>query len=206
LPIIVRALSGDRCGHEGTHYQISDVVIRPRPERPPTDFLWVGASSEQTARIAGQLGLGLMLPRGQAADAYKGTITAYRQAYEAAGFDPARARVAVTRCVLIGGTMAAARTSAEEALHRFYRQWSKSPENEPLPSFDDIIARLHVVVGDPETCRSQLTEFCRSVDLTHLTIQFSWGRLRQDDALTSIGLFGQHVLPHLRDYRPVGQA
>ena len=58
------------------------------------------------------------------------------------------------------------------------------------------------LIGSPETVASQLREYAREGTFNTLLGEFNYGYLTEDQVMRSIRLFGEEVIPRLRDYEP----
>jgi alkanesulfonate monooxygenase SsuD/methylene tetrahydromethanopterin reductase-like flavin-dependent oxidoreductase (luciferase family) len=58
------------------------------------------------------------------------------------------------------------------------------------------------LIGSPETVAHKLREYAREGMFNTLLGEFNFGVLREEQVLRSIRLFGEEVIPRLRDYEP----
>ena len=196
LEILQRCWSGEPLDHHGKFYQLEAVRCVPRPLQVPAEFVWLAASSEPTARLAGRLGFGLQLPRGRPAQAYVPIITAYRDEWAAAGHGPDRAqRVSIARCLYVGATDQEAQATVEAATRRFAQH---GPSAIPgTPAIQELLDRLHFCVGGPETVLAHLRHLRDVTGLTHLSMQPTWENLPSDATCASLRRYAELVAPGL---------
>lgn len=189
---------GEHFSFNGEFFQVPDVRLAPRPERPLRDFLWLGAMSPATAATAGEFGYGLQLPRGRAGADFAEVLGAYRAARCEAGHSREDERVAIARMIYVGADDEAALAEAGPSITRFYTQSKQYVAGDPVPSVPEIIARQHLIVGGPETCARQIAELHEVTGLTHLSVQPTWVGLSHEHAMASIRRFGEAIIPRLR--------
>lgn len=197
LDVLERAWSGDPFSFSGRCFQVPEARLVPRPTRPLREFAWLGAMSAPTAALAGRLGYGLQLPRGRSAADYRETLDAYRAALAARG-DASHARVSIARMVYVGEDDDRARREVASSVVQYYLASKNAVPGEPPPSADELIARLHFIVGGPEHCLREARALGAATGMTHLSLQPVWQGLDAGLATASLRRFGERVLPCLR--------
>lgn len=73
IDVVRAALLDEFPDHEGAHFQVADVGLRPRPRQQPRPPIWIGGSSPAALRRAGERGDG-WLPQGNPPRRYPGMI------------------------------------------------------------------------------------------------------------------------------------
>jgi alkanesulfonate monooxygenase SsuD/methylene tetrahydromethanopterin reductase-like flavin-dependent oxidoreductase (luciferase family) len=196
LAILQQCWSGEPLDHRGTFYQVEAVRCVPRPLQAPAEFVWLAASSEPTARLAGRLGFGLQLPRGRPAGASVPPITAYREEWAAAGHGADHAqRVSIARCLYVGADDQEAQATVEAPTRRFAQ---RGPSAIPgTPELPELLDRLHFCVGGPDTVLAHLEELRNVTGLTHLSMQPTWENLPPEATLASLRRYAELVAPQL---------
>ncbi|MGI8912539.1 MAG: LLM class flavin-dependent oxidoreductase [Chloroflexota bacterium] len=196
LTIVQRCWSGEPLDHQGRFYQLQTVRCIPTPQQAPSDLVWLAASSEPTARLAGRLGFGLQLPRGRPAPAYMPVITAYREEWQRAGHGPDRhQRISIARCLYVGVDDAEALRTVEAATRRFSQH---GPSPIPgTPDIADLLDRLNFCVGGPETVLAHLRDLRAITGLTHLSMQPTWENLPSEATCASLRRYSEFVAPAL---------
>ncbi|HLU26882.1 MAG TPA: LLM class flavin-dependent oxidoreductase [Glycomyces sp.] len=101
LRLLVRWLSGtdETAAHAGEFFAVPPVRVMPPGSGGP---VWTAATSEGTARLAGRLGLPLLLGMHASDEDHAALLTAWRHEAEAHGFDPDAAEHASTHLAQIG--------------------------------------------------------------------------------------------------------
>ena len=196
LEILLLAWSGDPFSYAGTYHTVKGpIAVRPRPVQPVDTLAWVGASSVPSAQVAGELGMGIMLPRGRPLDIYVEISNAFQKARHASGHAPGR--VSIARNVFVAATREEAMRIGVPAMRAFCRRWHPGDSISDAPS-SELFERLRFIIGSPDDCFNQLDELRRVTGATHVSIQPTWDDLPQDSVMRSITLIGREVLPKLR--------
>ncbi len=196
IDILLRAWTAEPFSHTSDTFQIPQTRVVPKPIQEPRDLLWVAAASEHSASVAGEVGCGLMLPRGRTVDDYHTALNAHRTVLRERGYNPASVPQGIARCVYVGESEAAAKRDTEDAVMSFHKRFvlhGKPPEG-PMPSYDEIVKGTHMTIGDAAHVREELVEFGKTTGISHLSIQPTWEYL--DPALVNASLrrFGEAVL------------
>ena len=195
LNIVLRCWSGEPFTFQGQYYELERIVCVPRPVQAAAGLAWLAASSEPTAALAGKLGLGLQLPRGRPAAAYRPIVDAYRAAWSASGHPADAGQVSIARCLYVGESDEQALAVTASATRAFARRWS--------PTFDaalpprELVDRLHFCVGGPDTVVRHLADLRETTGLSHLSIQPTWEDLPTAQGSASLQRFAALVRPRL---------
>lgn len=124
LALLTRWLSGDaEVAHAGEFFDVLPVRVMPPGTGRP---VWVAATGEATARLAGRHGLPLLLGMHAPDDDHIALLNAWRREAEAAGFDPEAAEHVSTHLAHIADRPAAVdrlRSSLTELLTRGVGQY-----------------------------------------------------------------------------------
>ena len=124
LRLLLHWLSGEaEVAHAGEFFDVLPVRVMPPGVGRP---VWVAATSEGTARLAGRLGLPLLLGMHAPDEDHVALLTAWRRAAESHGFDPEVAEHASTHLAQVAdgpGTVDRLRSSLTELLTRGVGQY-----------------------------------------------------------------------------------
>jgi probable LLM family oxidoreductase len=181
---------------------LNEAVVWPRPVQDPLPvWVAVGGTPESVVR-AGTLGLPLTLAIiGGEPERFVPLVDLYRRAIQAAGHDPASAKVAINTHAFVG-------ESSEQADHAFApsylqmmnrigreRGWPPSgrPEYDALRS-----PRGALAVGSPEQVTEKLLFEHELFGHQRYVAQMSIGAVAHSDVMRSIELFGTVVAPAVR--------
>ena len=183
------------------------------------------ATLEFCAREGFDTGYFLIFPRAEAAPRYSKFLDDWRRA----GWDR-KPRIAYSTVVYVDETDQKALDTALFGASRAYEGFLPPPE--PGETFDDRVARHAarfmsergesgaaeimghlfdadylldndlIFIGSPDTVTAKLKEAATSGVFNTFMGEFNFHDLAEDDLMRSIRLFGEHVIPALRDYQP----
>lgn len=88
IQILLAAWTGSEVQHEGVHFRLDGVPIRPQPVQDPHPPIWIGAMSEPGCRRAGRFGLPLLLDPLHTITALEPLVETYREECERRGHEP----------------------------------------------------------------------------------------------------------------------
>jgi alkanesulfonate monooxygenase SsuD/methylene tetrahydromethanopterin reductase-like flavin-dependent oxidoreductase (luciferase family) len=115
----------------------------------------------------------------------------------------------VQRHIFVADTDAEARRFAKPAMeaHLVNLNWLRVKKNDTgltsrlvIPhgvSFDDTLANGSLICGSPQTVRAVLHEQARELGINYLLAYLFLGTMSLADALRSLALFRDEVMPHL---------
>ena len=95
MEIIIRAWTEERFSFEGRRFNLKDVRLTPKPVQQPRPTIWMAARAEAPIRRAARFADGII------AVGAPDLIRTYRQAVAEVGKDPAQAKVAVLRSLVL---------------------------------------------------------------------------------------------------------
>jgi natural product biosynthesis luciferase-like monooxygenase protein len=202
--VLLQAWSDDPVTFHGECYDYENVPVLPKPLQRPHPPIWVAASrSDDTFRWAGETGFNLMtLPFTYEPSVLQHWIGVYQDALRQHGHDPARREILGKFHMYVAESDAAARREAEPFWLNYYRQsfqrgtWNA--RKYPMPEdFEAELAQRHVIVGDPARCIETIEYWRETLGLTTVSGTFHFGGMPHEQALRSIRLFGERVIPAL---------
>jgi probable LLM family oxidoreductase len=189
--------------HPGLHRApLNDAVVWPRPVQDPLPvWVAVGGTPQSVVR-AGALGLPLTLAIiGGQPERFVPLVDLYRQAFEAAGHDPASATVGINTHAFVGATEEDANrafaASYLEMMNRIGRERGWPPSGRP--EYDALRSpRGALAVGSPEQVAEKLLFEHELFGHQRYLAQMSVGAVAHRDVMRSIELFGTEVAPLVR--------
>ncbi|MFT5485232.1 MAG: alkanesulfonate monooxygenase SsuD [Paracoccaceae bacterium] len=214
LEVLIEGMTHDKLSYEGKHFNYTDVPMELRPLQEPHPPLWYPSSNPDGSRYAGENGFHYCTLGG--VEMAKANIAAYREAYAKRGSTagaqrpfPGGAAIGISRQVTVAETDEAALKIAGPA----YKVWHASltklwrENNVEGPSFarntvdtvEKAIAGGVHIAGSPETVREQLAEQIDALGVNYMVMAFNIGDMAHEDAMRSIALFGEEVMPKLAD-------
>ncbi|RIK99301.1 MAG: hypothetical protein DCC71_20380 [Proteobacteria bacterium] len=183
------------------------VTVEPRPVQRPHPPIWVGGgSSPHSVDLAAELGLPLMLPSVLApALDFRPLVERYRSRWQAAGHDPAAARVGCCHHVHVG----ASTQEARERWRPYYlnylafvdRVWSRRElvhaKAKVELDYDRLLAGV-AICGSPAEVADRIAAARDALGLdVHLSM-FDLGGLPPAAVAESVERFAAEVIPQLR--------
>jgi len=200
LEILVKGLGNDVLTHKGPKYDFPAVPMELRPLQQPNPPLWYGVGSERSLRYAAERSLNVITAGpNQAVAAQAG---AYRQMWQPGGeLNPqiTEPKIGAFRMAFVAETDAAAEKKAREAYPVFYQNLQKlwldhaSVATQFPPDYDQLAAYDTFIVGSPETVREKSEQFFAETGANYLLVELIWGSISQQEAMESLGLFGEAV-------------
>jgi alkanesulfonate monooxygenase SsuD/methylene tetrahydromethanopterin reductase-like flavin-dependent oxidoreductase (luciferase family) len=211
---ISAGLVTDSLSYKGEHYVYEDVPIAMRPLQQPHPPFWYGSSNEIGSVWAGEQGLHFVT-LGPMATA-KANIAAYKIALAQRG-GPAQPKaefsgdavIGVQRHLFIADTDAEAVRFGKPAMdrHLAHLNWLRikhgqtgltSRLNVPRgATFEACVEDGTVIAGSPATVRAEIERQVKELGANYLLTYLMLGTMSLADALRSLDLFSNEVMPHL---------
>jgi alkanesulfonate monooxygenase SsuD/methylene tetrahydromethanopterin reductase-like flavin-dependent oxidoreductase (luciferase family) len=210
---IVAGLTHDRLTYHGKHFSYDNVPMELRPLQQPMPPLWYPSSNEAGAAWAGERGLhfstlGSVERASACVASYKAALAKRGGAAVPKPDFPGGAVIGVNRQAVIADTTADALRIAKPAFDRWYSSLSKlERENVEGPRYvhhvtGDMDAALkggQLVAGDPETVAAEIRRQVQAIGVNYMNFSLYFGTMALADALRSLTLFDQEVMPRLAD-------
>ena len=187
-----------RLTHRGVHYKFLGVPMELAPVQRPHPPLWQGIGSPDAAADAARRHVSVVTNAPCAA--VRTIADAYWSAWPGRdGAEPPL--VGMQRHVYIADTDEEAVETARPAYKAWYdslvhlwRQFGSSPVRF-ADSLDRAIANEVAIVGSPATVREQVARQLEASGVRYLVGRFLFGTLTADQALRSLRLFSEEVMP-----------
>jgi alkanesulfonate monooxygenase SsuD/methylene tetrahydromethanopterin reductase-like flavin-dependent oxidoreductase (luciferase family) len=217
LDILRRSWSDERFSFEGRFHNFQNVTIVPRPLQKPYPPLRIAATSADTYRAIGAMGLPVFVAvRLGTFEELGPDIAAYRQAYKLAGH-VGQGEVYLRVPIYVGRTETLARADPEQSIMQFYRtlglqlegtasrpgvrqreqraEWGQTLQT---ISYEDAL-RNKVIVGTPEFVAMRLRDLTRNLGLNGVLAEVNCGGLLPTEkVLRSLQLMCEEVAPYFR--------
>ena len=196
LDVLLSAISKPAVSHRGRHFSFEDVRLTPAFLRPAPP-VWTAATSEASARRAGERGL-KMCGGFSNVEKLVPVYEAYREGARSAGMPDGPDQVGIRRLVLLvqdEAEVGQAARSAEENNKEFFRT---SAEAMKIPDADLHISvdPDEVIYGTPQQVAAEIIRQCRALGVGNFLATFNIFDQQQLRAAHEI--FGQQVIPLLR--------
>ena len=204
LDLLLKIRAGEPVTWQGRHRpQLRDATVWPRPVQDPLP-IWVAVGgSPQSVIRAGTLGLPLTIAIiGGPFERFGPLVDLYREAFIAAGHDPASAQIAINTHAFVAPTAHDAdRAFAApylQMMNRIGRErgWPASSKREYEGLRSPVGA---LAVGSPEEVAEKLLAEHAIFNHTRYIAQMSVGAVAHRDVLRSMELFATGVAPLVRD-------
>jgi alkanesulfonate monooxygenase SsuD/methylene tetrahydromethanopterin reductase-like flavin-dependent oxidoreductase (luciferase family) len=209
LEIMLRAWREEDIEHRGRFYAFPRVTVLPRPLQQPHPPIWIAALSPESFRHAIDRGHHLLSTVFRdPVDRVAEKVELYRRTLKEAGRTEADCDLGILRIAYVAETDAAARAALPHVT-RNHRTWhhlhfgteslrggvvSADPvDHEPSP--EEAWERL--IIGSPERCIRQIRAL-EAVGVRLLLLNMNFGAMTHSEAMRSLRLFGQEVLPSFR--------
>ncbi|HKS45785.1 MAG TPA: LLM class flavin-dependent oxidoreductase [Amycolatopsis sp.] len=217
VTVVRDLLAQEEVAHDGRFHSFPATTSLPRPTQRPHPPCWVAAlSTEESFRLAGELGFGIMA-QPVVPGSLRNNLDTYRKAWKDAGH-PGDGRVMLAFHMLCMREGNAARSRAREPINRYLRilteaasEWTTGARSadyvgyramiEKLrqDDFDRLYERGSALVGTPDEIATMLLDYheaCGGFDLA--SVQFCFAGIEPALARESLELFATEVMPRLR--------
>jgi probable LLM family oxidoreductase len=203
LDLLLKIRESSHVTWSGKHRApLNDAVVWPRPVQDPLPVSVAVGGTPQSVIRAGALGLPLTLAIiGGQPERFVPLVDLYRQAFEAAGRDPAEAKVAINTHAFVGETDEAANSAFAASylamMNRIGRERGWPPSGRP--EYDALRSpRGALAVGSPEQVTEKILFEHELFANQRYVGQMSVGAVAHNDVMRSIELLGTKVAPVVR--------
>ncbi len=215
LEAVIEGMTHDTLTYSGKHYRYKDVPMELRPLQEPHPPIWYPSSNPGGSAYAGERGFHFCTLGG--VEGAKQNIDAFKEAYAKRGKPPVGpkrpfpggAAIGISRQVTVAETDAEALKIAGPAYKVWHasltKLWRENGVEGPgfarntVDSVEKAIAGGSHIAGSPETVREQLAQQIEALGVNYMVIAFNIGSMAHEDAIRSITLFGEEVMPKLAD-------
>ena len=219
LDIVLKAWREPKVDHKGRFHEYHGVEVLPRPVQEPHPTVWMAATtSVESFEYSGAQGFHMMLiPFLNEIEELREKMQVYFKTRQAAGYDPATARVLGVYHAYVGESSAEARAAAQHGLHEYhsaaqvahsltpgmadppsYRSHDKHRAAMKRLTFDELVDQCRVLVGDANEVRDKLDYVRERLFLTDWAGNFALGGLSDQQVRASMQRFMEHVAAKIR--------
>lgn len=209
LEVLIAALRRERVSHKGPHYDVRGYPMELHPKQLPNPPFWYGTSSPDRAVFAARRGMN-MVALGPA-KAVKIAVERFRETWEMQLDEPERLNAHVRnpwfgagRHIYVAETDAQALEEARPAWRIFYdniqKLWRDFFTSTIHFTNDVEVARKGgaAIVGSPATVRAEIEQLVAQSGINYFAPAIAWGGLSQQQAMRSLRLFADEVMPHFQ--------
>lgn len=215
---ITQLLAEEKVTCNGRFHSFRDVTSLPRPMQQPMPYWTAAISTPASFEKAGRLGHSVMaIP--MAGGRMQEMLGAYREAWKSAGY-PGQGRVMLAFHMFCDEDHDTAYEKARDPLNRYLRSLVNSAKAwldgdtsmAAYPNYDKIIAQLDAEtfdtqtekgaawIGTPDEIIEMVRDYNASVGGFEIaSLQVNFNTIGYDDAARSMRLFGEKVLPRVKD-------
>ncbi len=213
LDAILYGLKYEQLNHNGEHYTYTDVPMVLRPLQTPHPPIWYPTTSSEGARFSGENGYHFVTLGG--VDFARPNIEIYKNAFANRG-KPGNganqdfrggAAIGIMRHIVIAETEFEAMNIAQPAYSAWEASLTKLWRDNKVagpkiaefipPTLEEAIQRGSVVVGSAGNVKERLAEHINALDLNYMVIGFYFGNIGHEQAIASMQIFSQEILPDL---------
>ncbi|MEK6223459.1 MAG: LLM class flavin-dependent oxidoreductase [Thermodesulfobacteriales bacterium] len=207
IEILNKCWSEDEFSFSGKYYNYENINVTPKPVQNPLP-IWIGAFSEPAIKRAARMNAPLFIAAIGIIPIIKYLIDMHRGFLKEFGFDPDKIEQPVVREVYVSreGRAKAWEKIKENITYtaKGYASWGSFVDREgnlisdPAdPSLYDI-ALEQSIVGSPEECIETINQYKEAVHMDPLICRFKFPGLSHEDAMESMKLFTNEVMPYVR--------
>ncbi len=211
----VWASPGRAVAHHGTYYTFDDTYVWPRPVQQPHPPVWIGGQTAATIEWAARQGYHVLnaLQR-RPHRVVEQVSTVFGQAREAAGRAPGEVKLGVSRHAFVveDTDEIAPLVERVQRLHRIHTHMHNHTQSldsrgyvpdlpiDDAPSDAELVDWL--LIGTADDVTRKLLEYA-DLGIDHVALWMEFGAPHAQ-VCRSIELFGEKVLPHLKEHTTIG--
>lgn len=226
LELILKAWTEDNFTFSGKYFNVADpITVVPKTVQKPYPPLWYATFGPETPTLIGSMGMNILtFSFFRTLEGVADGFQKYRKAVIEAGHDPKALKVGCAIPIHVAETSKQARQDAEELLlwymkssinvikHGFEKERpanlkyldNMSSSGLDKLTYDELIAGSRIICGSPKDCIKQLEPYQdMGVDLVLGMFEFGGGEHAK--VMKAINLFGNEVLPAIRNGRAATQ-
>lgn len=206
LAVLVAGMTQERLTFEGKHYRYANVPIELQPFQRPYPPLWYPTRNPESILYAARHGYNFV--SGGAAETVRPHVEAYWKTWKAHQHDPGRLnghvaepKTGILRQVLVADTDEEALAATRSAYATWYRSitklWHDNGDHQPDALFSWEMSTQHetILFGSPARVRDQLARLFETSGCNYVACAFAWGSMPHAQALHSLRLFADEVMP-----------
>ena len=229
LSMLPRIWTEEVFAHEGKYYQVPPREVFPKPFQKPHPPLWSACNQEDTARMAGEQGLGFITHGRPGAERVGTLIASYKEAIKGAhpvgksindqvvvdtfcfcdengawarerGAEGAVAQMAENRASFARFWSGISEDSVPEEYKHHYRRFQTSSAQPGEMTPESLLQTGGYCIGDPDFCIEFIEQF-EALGVDEYVLALQVGPITHDEVMNSLRLFGTYVIPHFQKKR-----
>ena len=202
LDLLRELWTQDRVSFEADHVRLDDVPIALHPVQRPHPPIWMAAHTDAAIRRAARRGLPWVAAAAHVEDDYLAhQVSVYRDACQEFGHP--NLDLPMLQELYVAPTEEKALETVRRSLavkYEAYAQWGQDqilPESQSFDKEFDELRQGRFLIGDPAGVLARIRALQTAAQPTHLLLRMQWPGMTQSEAISSMELFAEQVLPHL---------
>jgi alkanesulfonate monooxygenase SsuD/methylene tetrahydromethanopterin reductase-like flavin-dependent oxidoreductase (luciferase family) len=204
LTVLKRLWTEEKVEHQGRFFTIPGLTLTTRPVQQPYPPIWMGADSDPAVMRAAHLADTWYINPHAKLDTLERQMALYRQTLTELG-KPFPQEIPIRRELFVAHDRDTALRTCTPYLERKYQtyvSWGQSgalPQEDTLDLPFDELRDQRFIIGSPDDCVEQLLLYHERLGANHFLLRVQWAGMPQEQVLDAITVFGERVIPHLRD-------
>ena len=197
LDVLLKAWSGERFSFRGKYYTVEGVQLNVVPLQRPRPPVWIAVLRNEAAVQVGRRGFPVMMipyATTERLSELAGTVSAFREAFVAAGGRPEDATVPFGLHTYCAASTGEARAQGRDAMDRYVRTRLYAKQR----PFETLVEKDLIAFGSPDDV-ARVAQRYADAGLTHFLAISNFGGLAHERVLRSMELIAKHVMPRFRD-------
>ncbi len=207
LALVKRLWTEDSVSHEGDTCILNDVTMNVRPVQQPHPPVWIAANNDGAIRRAARLGDAWFVNPHATFATLSDQMQVYRDELDRCE-KPFPEELPVLREIYCAADRATALELAGPHLFAKYEAYAAWGQDKVMPaaeSFDrprEELVNDRFILGSPDDCFEQLRPYREQLGANHLVLRTHWAGMPLSDALASMQLISDELLPALKTVSP----
>jgi len=204
IEILQKGWADEPFSFDGTYYKLENTSITPKPVQKPIP-IWIGAFTEPAIRRAARIGAPLYVPAIGIIPIIKYLFDMHARLLKEYGRNPEDFEKPLVREMYISNQSADATWEKikEHVTYtaKGYASWGSMVDREgnllsdPNDTVLYDIAREQSIIGTPEECIETIKQYQAALPIDNLICRFKFPGITHDEAVRSMKLFVDKVLP-----------
>jgi probable F420-dependent oxidoreductase len=201
VQLIRRLWAEDEVSFHGQFFDLNGVTIAPKPIQRPGPPILIGADTLRSVERVPEIGDHWIASRRHSVSFLRQAVPTYRAALERQGKEFEGLYLFRDLCVAPRAREAEARIrEAYERMYRLYERWGQ-PGERYEQSFEDLKGE-RLIVGSPDEVTEQVLAYRREFGAEFMWFTVYWPGMEMEQSLETIRLFGEQVIPAIRQLPP----
>lgn len=200
LEVITALWRGEKVSCDLPWCRLDNAMLATLPAQRPRPPLWIAANADAAVRRAARLGDAWIVNPHAQTSAIVAQMPLFHEERTRVGLPPVT-EVPVIKEVYVGTSRDEARRICRPHLELKYGAYVAWGQDKVLPNGDtfsspfDELARDRFIIGSPDDCIEEIRRLQRELGMTHLVMRMQTPGMPADEALRSMRLFTDEVMP-----------